>query len=67
MDHDGLTVSRAQYEANLAAKLRTTAFLEDIRPLISTDISYDPLAAAEFVGNKLVSRLPGEPWKGVGA
>ncbi len=67
MNHDGLTVSRAQYEANLAAKLRTTAFLEDIRPLISTDISYDPLAAAEFVGNELVSRLPGEPWKGAGA
>ena len=66
MDHDGLTVSRAQYEANLAAKLGSSAFLEDIRPLISTDTSYDPLVAAEIVGNELVSRLPGEPWKGAG-
>lgn len=66
MDHDSLTVARAQYEANLAAKLRSTAFLEDIRPLISTDIAYDPMAAVEVVQNELVSRLPGEPWKGAG-
>lgn len=64
MEHDGLKVSRAQYEANLAAKLRSSAFLEDLRPLISTDTSYDPLVAAEVVGRELVSRLPGEPWKG---
>ena len=66
MDHDGLTVSRAQYEANLTAKLRSSAFVEDIRPLISPDAPYDPVAAAEFVGNELISRLPGEPWKGAG-
>lgn len=66
MDHDGLTVSRAQYEANLAAKLRSSAFVEDIRPLISPDAPYDPVVAAEFVGSELISRLPGEPWKGAG-
>jgi predicted nucleotidyltransferase component of viral defense system len=64
VDHDGLTVSRAQYEANLAAKLRSTSFLEDVRPLISTDIPYDPVAAADVVQRELVARLPGEPWKG---
>ena len=66
VEHDGLKVSRAQYEANLAAKLRSNAFLEDIKPLISADASYDPVAAAELVGNELISRLPGEPWKGAG-
>jgi predicted nucleotidyltransferase component of viral defense system len=64
MEHGGLTVSRAEFEANLAAKLKSVAFLEDIRPLISTDISYDPVTAAEFVHNELGSRLPGEPWNG---
>ena len=66
LDHDGLTVSRAEFEATLAAKLESDAFLEDIRPLISTDVSYDPVTATEFVRNELVSRLPGEPWKGAG-
>ena len=63
---DGLTVSRAQFEANLAAKLESDAFLEDIRPLIPADASYDPIAAAEFVCKELVLKLPGEPWKGAG-
>ncbi len=66
MDHDGRTVSRAEFEANLATKLKNVAFLEDIQPLISPDISYDPVTAAELVHSELVSRLPGEPWKGAG-
>lgn len=65
--HEDSTVSRAQFEANLADKLKSAVFLDDIQPLISTGVSYDPVAAAEVVGNKLVSRLPGEPWKGAGS
>ena len=66
MDHQGLALSRAEYEESLAGKFRSRAFLEDIRPLISPDAPYDPVVAAEFVGNELISRLPGEPWKGAG-
>ncbi len=66
MEHDGKAVSRAQFEANLAEKLKSAVFLDDVQPLISTGVSYDPVAAAELVGNELVSRLPGEPWRGVG-
>lgn len=65
MEHDGLAVSRAEFEANLAAKLGTAAFREDVRPLVSADITYDPAAAAELVHDELISKLPGEPWKGL--
>ena len=64
--HDGLTVSRAEFESNPAAKLKSAAFLKDVRPPISTDVSYDPIAASELVHSKLISRLPGEPWEGLG-
>ncbi len=65
IDHDGTTVSRAEFEANLAAKLKSDVFLEDIKPLIRTDIEYDPVVAVEMVQNDLIARLPGEPWKGI--
>jgi len=66
MDHDGLSVSRAQCEANLAAKLDSVAFREDVQLLVSSDAPYDPATAWEFVHAELISRLPGEPWKGAG-
>ena len=66
VEHEELAVSRAQFEANLAEKLKSDIFLDDIPPLISTGVPYDPVAAAELVGRELISRLPGEPWKGAG-
>jgi len=66
MDHDGATVSRAEFEANMAAKLRNDVFLEDIRLLIPANVVYDPLAAAEIVQVELIAKLPGEPRKGAG-
>jgi len=66
MDHEGATVSRAEFEANLTAKLKSVAFLEDIRLLIPADVVYDPVIAAEIVQNDLIAKLPGESWKGAG-
>ena len=65
MAHDGLTVSRAEFEANLTAKIRTATFREDIRPLVSADVAYDPAVAVQLVQRELLARLPGEPWKGL--
>lgn len=65
MAHDGVAVSRAEYEANLSAKLASAAFLEDIRLLIPADVAYDPTTAAQRVKDELISKLPGEPWKGI--
>lgn len=65
MDYDGATVSRAQFEANLATKLHSDVFIEDVRLLIPADVEYDPMVAAGVIQDELIAKLPGEPWKGV--
>ena len=64
--HGGVTVSRAEYEANLTDKLRSPAFLEDIQPLLPTGAAYDVAAAGEIVRSRIIEKLPGDPWKGAG-
>jgi len=64
MEHDGLRVTRTQFEANLAEKMADDAFLGDVPPLLASGIDYDPHRALELVQSNLISRLPGEPWKG---
>jgi len=64
--HGGVTVSRAEYEANLTEKLRSPVFLEDIQPLLSTGADYDVAAAGEIVRSRFIEKLPGDPWKGAG-
>lgn len=66
MAHEGATVSRAQFEANLSRKLGDPSFVEDTRFLIPADLGSDPLVAARLVQATLIARLPGEPWKGDG-
>ncbi len=60
MDHDNLTVSRAEFEANLAGKLRDNAFLEDLQLLLPADIEYDPQVAVAVVQEELIARMPGK-------
>jgi predicted nucleotidyltransferase component of viral defense system len=62
--HDNKKVSRAEFEANLAGKMKDQAFLGDIEPLIAAGVDYSPSEAAKLVGDELISKLPGEPWKG---
>ena len=64
MAHDGVAVSRAEFEATLFPKLASDVFLEDIRLLIPTDVVYDPVTAAVVVKDELIAKLPGAPWKG---
>jgi len=64
--NDGATVSRAEFEANLAGKLGSAEFLEDLRLLLPAEVEYDPAKAGQVVMDALVSKLPGEPWKGIG-
>ena len=59
-------MSRAEFEANIAAKVRSDAFLDDVRVLIPAAVAYDAAAAAELVQTDLIAKLPGEPWKGSG-
>ncbi len=66
MERDGAIPSRAEFEANLAGKLSDEAFLEDIRLLIPAAVDYDPASAAALVQDSLISKLPGDPWRGSG-
>jgi predicted nucleotidyltransferase component of viral defense system len=64
LERAGMRVSRAEFEANLAEKLRSAGFHNDIQPLLRGGAGYDVDAAAESVRQRLVSYLPGEPWRG---
>ena len=57
-------ISRARFEATLAAKIRDPAFTEDIAPLLSPDVDWDLEAGYGAVSRELIARLPGDPWKG---
>jgi predicted nucleotidyltransferase component of viral defense system len=61
-----LTISRAEFEKNLNEKRNIPPFLDDIPPLLRTDIisQWDPKAAFEMIYNRVIAQLPGDPWKG---
>jgi predicted nucleotidyltransferase component of viral defense system len=64
MDHGGTPVSRAELEANLAAKLESEQFVADIDPLLPTGVIYDAAVASAHVREHLIAKLAGDPWKG---
>ncbi len=64
MNRSGHRVTRAQFERNLAEKLRDAQFTADIGPLLSQGYSWKLETAAEQVSETLVQLLPGDPWEG---
>lgn len=66
MEHGGHKASRAEFEKNFAEKMRSQAFRADISALLAPGYSWDIDEAATVVSEKLISRLPGAPWKGRG-
>lgn len=64
MASDGATVTRAMFEENLAEKLASDPFRGDVLPLLRVGEAYDVEEAARLVHERLVQRLPGEPWRG---
>jgi len=64
LEHDGLRVSRAEFEANLSAKLIDPTFVADIGPLLAPNTVWKIDDAARFVSDELIARLPGDAWKG---
>ena len=64
LGHDGLAVSRAEFEENLNGKLRNLSFLGDIPPLLPTGVTYDVAAAGSLAGERLIAKLQGDPWRG---
>lgn len=64
LEHDGLAVSRAEFEGNLNGKLRNRSFLGDIPPLLPTGVTYDVAEAGALVGQRLIAKLQGDPRRG---
>jgi len=57
MQAEGSNVSRDAFEKNLAAKITSRPFNDDLRPLLAPGIRYDAAKTAELITNKLLSLL----------
>ena len=64
MREDGLGVTRAQFEENLARKGPQPDFRDDVRLLLRPGPPWNIDRAMTTVLEQLVAKLPGEPWKG---
>lgn len=64
MARDGHQMTRAQFEQNLAVKMRDQTFLADLHPLLASADVWDPVTAAALISRELIALLPGDPWKG---
>ncbi len=50
----------------MTAKIIDAAFVTDVPPLLRTGLDHEPAEAWSRVHAALLSRLPGDPWKGAG-
>lgn len=57
LEAEGSKVSRDAFEKNLAAKVGSRAFGDDLRPLLAPGTRYDAAKAARLVTDKLISLL----------
>ena len=64
MEHEDHKISRALFEENFALKLRDPEFMADISPLLAPGYHWEPEAEAAEVSSRIITLLPGEPWKG---
>ncbi len=64
MEHGKTPVTRAQFEANLAGKLKDPAFKGDVQALLAPNApTFDVEAEGERVKAAFLSLLPGDSWK----
>lgn len=64
LKREGHNVTRALFERNMENKLQDPRFEEDIIPLLAPGRHWDMEESARIVLTRLISLLPGEPWKG---
>ena len=64
MDREGGPVTRALFERNLAGKIGDAQFNADMSALLRPDFEWRSAEAVRVVSKRLISLLPGEPWKG---
>jgi hypothetical protein len=57
MEAEGLTVSRMEFEQNLAQKMKHSGFLSDLPPLLRPGVVYNMVEAHQLVETELIARL----------
>ncbi len=67
MKHGGFPISRALFEQNLMGKRNDERFNADIEPLLTAGVDWNFDQAFDFIMETLITRIPGDPWKGLGA
>lgn len=65
MKQEQLQVTRAIFEANYRSKIQDPMFKNDIKPLLSVNTDWDFEKASQLIYNRLITKMPGDPWKGV--
>jgi predicted nucleotidyltransferase component of viral defense system len=63
MHHGGHSVTRAEFERNIKAKLDDPQFNADMGPLLAPGYSWDVNKAADVVLSRLIAHLPAKPRK----
>lgn len=64
MKQENKIVTRAMFEKNLAGKLSSSHFSQDISPLLAPNIKWNQSNAAYAVKESFLSHLPGKEWVG---
>lgn len=67
MEHGGFPISRALFEQNMMGKRNDERFNADIEPLLMAGVDWDFAQAFDFIMETLITRIPGDPWKGLEA
>ena len=65
MEAEGVKVTRAMFEQNLAAKRKDPIFTADMAPLLAHGQVWNLEDSFNRVWATLVTRLQGEPWRGI--
>ncbi len=65
LERENIKISRAEFEANLLAKKDMEEFRRDMAELLSYNTQHDFEQDFNLVMKSIISKLPGEPWKGI--
>lgn len=66
MEHGGHRISRALFEQNLLEKRIDPQFSQDLDPLLALESYWDFDLAFDYVLERLIAALPGDPWRSRG-
>jgi predicted nucleotidyltransferase component of viral defense system len=64
VERSGLSISRAEFEANLREKMKDPDYSRDLEPLLAPGTVWHPQEAADYILRELLPLLPGDPLKG---